>query len=128
MSIVSLQVFQTADGQQFSTQALAEAHQFSLDNQVTLEAVAESFVNASELVGRARTGSANKCVEVVSFLVAQGLVDLDLLAAHTPIAPSEDLAARLEAERVAAEAKAAAREVKTEEVEVAEEADLSDFS
>lgn len=128
MSIVSLQVFQTADGQQFSTQAQAEAHQFGLDNQATLSAVAESFVNAADLSGRARSGSTNKCVEVVSFLVAQGLVDLELLAAHTPIAPSEELAARLEAERVAAEAKAAAKEVKTEEVEVAEEADLSDFA
>lgn len=124
MSIVSLQVFQTADGQQFPTQAAAEAHQFGLDNQATLTSVAESFVNAAELSGRARSGSANKCVEVVSFLVSQGLVDLELLAAHTPIAPSAELAARLVAE---AEAKAAKVEVAEEEV-VAEEADLSDFA
>ena len=125
MSIVSLQVFQTADGQQFPTQAAAEAHQFGLDNQATLSAVAESFVNAADLSGRARSGSTNKCVEVVSFLVSQGLVDLELLAAHTPIAPSAELAARLAAE---AEAKAAKAEAEVVEEVVAEEADLSDFA
>ena len=125
MSIVSMQVFQTADGQQFSTQAQAEAHQFGLDNQATLSAVAESFVNASELAGRARSGSANKCVEVISFLVSQGLVDLELLAAHTPIEPSAELAAKLAAE---VEAKAAKAEAVVEEEVVAEEADLSDFA
>lgn len=127
MSIVSMQVFQTADGQQFSTQAAAEAHQFSLDNQATLDNVATSFVNAAELVGRARTGSANKAVEVISFLVSQGIVTVEDLAAHDVIQPSAELAERLAAHEAEVAEKAAAKEAKEEVVEVAEEADLSDF-
>ena len=114
MTIKSVQLFVTTDGKQFEDQATAEAHQVSLDNAAVVSKVATSFVNvavapnakAPGLNGRTRVFNQNVASQVVSFLIAQGVIVAADLEAFEAIEPSEELAVRLEADRVEAEKKA----------------------
>lgn len=135
MSIVSLQVFATSDGKQFTNRDEAVAHQVSLDNAQGIANVAESFVNTTTasgakvvgMVGRTRAFNLNVASQVMSFLLAHGIVTTEDLEAFEKIEPSEELAVRLaEAEAAAAAApkKGAKAEVVAEEQEPVAEADL----
>ena len=115
MSLIqSSQVFTCTDGKQFSDMASAEAHQVMLENAAGVEKVASSFANVAVapnakvagLSGRTRVFNMNVASQVVSFLISQGIVTAADLEAFEAIEPSEELAVRLEADRVEAEKKA----------------------
>lgn len=123
MSLIqSSQVFTCTDGKQFSDMASAEAHQVMLENAAGVEKVASSFANVAVapnakvagLSGRTRVFNMNVASQVVSFLIAQGIVTADVLEAFTAIEPSEELAARLAADVEEAEKKAAEKKAKAE--------------
>lgn len=123
MSLIkSVQLFTTTDGKQFEDLAAAEAHQISLENAAVVGKVANSFVNTavapgakvSGLSGRTRVFQLNVATQLVSFLIANGVIVAADLEAFEEIAPSEELAVRLEADRVEAEKKAAAAKAKAD--------------
>ena len=120
MSVKSVQHFVTTNGKQFEDKATAEAHQVSLDNAAVVGKVATSFVNVAVapnakvpgLNGRTRVFNQNVASQVVSFLIAEGVIVAADLEAFEAIEPSEELAVRLEADRVEAEKKADEAKVK----------------
>ncbi|CAC9972298.1 hypothetical protein QNH08_gp37 [Aeromonas phage pAh6.2TG] len=142
MSLNSLikaqQVFTTTDGKQHSDIAAAEAHQVMLNNAAGIEKVANSFANVISapgskevgLVGRTRVFNVNVASQFLSFLIAQGVIEGDVLEAFEAIEPSEELQARIDADAKAAEEKAAAAKAKKEagkpEVEATEEAPVDE--
>ncbi len=140
MSIKQLNVLVTTDGKQFTDMAAAEAHQTMLDNAAGIEKVATSFANIISapnskevgLVGRTRVFNMNVASQVVSFLIAQGVITKEDLEAFEAIEPSDELAARIEADRLEAEKKAAEKAAKAgdkkgEQVEAKEEAPVEDL-
>ena len=115
MSLIqSSQVFTCTDGKQFSDMASAEAHQVMLENAAGVEKVASSFANVAVapnakvagLNGRTRVFNMNVASQVLSFLISQGVLTAADLEAFEAIEPSEELAVRLEADRLEAEKKA----------------------
>ena len=123
MSLIqSSQVFTCTDGKQFSDMAAAEAHQVMLANAAGIEKVASSFANVAVapnakvagLSGRTRVFNMNVASQVLSFLISQGVVTADDLEAFEAIEPSEELAARLQADAEEAEKKAAEKKAKAE--------------
>ena len=112
MSLKEMTVVVTSDGKQFTDRAEALAHQSKLDNAEVIAKVANSYANVTTapgakevgLVGRTRVFQVNAAEAVVSFLIAQGLVDVSLLQAFEGIEQSEELKAR-----IAADAKAKAK-------------------
>lgn len=128
MSLKFVQVIMTTDGKQFTVEAEAVAHQNFLDNQAVLEKMGEVYVNtkATEegvgLVGRARAATKNSVMEILAYLLAEGLVakeDLELVEA---VEVSAELQARLDA------VPKIERKKKVEDAPVSEEADLADFA
>ena len=117
MSLKEMTVVVTSDGKQFTDRAEALAHQSKLDNAEVIAKVANSYANVTTapgakevgLVGRTRVFQVNAAEAVVSFLIAQGLVDVSLLQAFEGIEQSEELAARIKADADEAAAKAAAK-------------------
>ena len=117
MSLKEMTVVVTSDGKQFTDRAEALAHQSKLDNAEVIAKVANSYANVTSapgakevgLVGRTRVFQVNAAEAVVSFLIAQGLVDVSLLQAFEGIEQSEELAARIKADADEAAAKAAAK-------------------
>lgn len=134
MSLKSIEVFVTTDNKQHTDRAAAEAHQTMLDNAAGIEKVASSFANVISapgskevgLVGRTRVFNMNVASQVVSFLIAQGVIAKEDLEAFDAIEPSEELAARLEADRVEAERKAAEKAAKAPAKTEGEEAPAAD--
>ena len=123
MSLIqSSQVFTCTDGKQFSDMASAEAHQVMLQNAVGIEKVASSFANVAVapnakvagLSGRTRVFNVNVTSQVLSFLISQGVLTAADLEAFEAIEPSEELAARLQADAEEAEKKAAEKKAKAE--------------
>lgn len=120
MAIKQIQVFATTDGKQFTDMAAAEAHQTMLDNSAGIEKVATSFANIISapgskevgLVGRTRVFNMNVASQVVSFLIAQGVISKDDLEAFDAIEASDELQGRLDAEEAAAKVKAEAAAAK----------------
>lgn len=120
--IQSSQVFTCTDGKQFSDMASAEAHQVMLQNAVGIEKVASSFANVAVapnakvagLSGRTRVFNVNVTSQVLSFLISQGVLTAADLEAFEAIEPSEELAARLQADAEEAEKKAAEKKAKAE--------------
>lgn len=129
MSIVNKSVFFTTDNKFFFTAEEAKAHQFGLDNAALLDKIAGNYVNtavaedgAVGLVGRSRSIAEGGMKSALSYLIAQGLVEVELLAEVEAIEVSEELAARMAAvPKVERKKKTAAEEAP------AEEADLKDF-
>ena len=123
MSLIqSSQVFTCTDGKQFSDMASAEAHQVMLENAAGVEKVASSFANVAVapnakvagLSGRTRVFNVNVASQLLSFLISQGVLTAADLEAFEAIEPSEELAARLQADAEEAEKKAAEKKAKAE--------------
>ena len=117
MSLKEMTVVVTSDGKQFTDRAEALAHQSKLDNAEVIAKVANSYANVTSapgakevgLVGRTRVFQVNAAEAVVSFLIAQGLIDVSLLQAFDGIEQSEELKARIAVDAAEAEAKAKAK-------------------
>ena len=117
MSLKEVTFVVTSDGKQFADRTEALAHQSKLDNAEVIAKVANSYANVTSapgakevgLVGRTRVFQVNAAEAVVSFLIAQGLVDVSLLQAFEGIEQSEELKARIKADADEAAAKAAAK-------------------
>lgn len=65
----AVQYFRTTDGEIFTDVALAEAHQFSLDNKEVIAAKVDAYLNANKLFGRRRAAAENVATQVVSHLL-----------------------------------------------------------
>ena len=132
----AVQIFEAIDGKQFTSEAEANAYERMLENKELIEKYATSFVNATKapnasrisdpvgMSGRARVSNLNSATAVIAFLIEAG-VQLD--ADYVAIEPSEELAERLELDRIAAEEKAAKAKAKDEIVIEEVEADASMF-
>ena len=117
MSLKEVTFVVTSDGKQFADRTEALAHQSKLDNAEVIAKVANSYANITTapgakevgLVGRTRVFQVNVAEALLSFLIAQGLVDVSLLQAFDAIEQSEELKARIAADAAEAEAKAKAK-------------------
>ena len=97
-----VEYIRTTDGEIFTDVALAEAHQFSIDNKEVIAAKVDAYLNANKLFGRRRAAAENVATQVVSHLLQWNgeAVEFDHEAAEAQ--------AKADAEKAAADAKAPA--------------------
>ena len=102
----AVQYFRTTDGEIFTDVALAEAHQFSIDNKEVIAAKVNAYLNANKLFGRRRAAAENIATQMVSHLLQWNgePVEFDHEAAEAQAkADAEALAAAGKTPAVAAE-------------------------